>query len=201
MLESEVARLGWTMAPNRQTATRQYGDVVQLRPFPGVIGMPPAEVGIHSTIPPRGCDGNLDCREWVPGSRLFLPISVSGAMLSVGDGHAMQGDGEVAGVAIECPMETEVELHLHTDRPLQTPRAETPAGRLTLGLGSNLDEATTAALDAMVDWICELHPMPRGRALAFASLAVDLRITQIVNQTVGVRALWQEDRWTPADRS
>ena len=80
------------------------------------MGMPPAEPGRHSTIPPRACGGNLDCNELVSGSTLYLPIEVEGALFSCGDGHAAQGDGEVAGTAIECPMER-AELTFGLERP------------------------------------------------------------------------------------
>ena len=103
----------WTLDPVAGTGRNQHGHTVALRPFLGVIGMPPAEPGRHSTIPPRPHGGNLDCRELVAGSTLWLPIPVDGALLSVGDGHAAQGDGEVSGTAIECPMER-VDLTLST---------------------------------------------------------------------------------------
>ena len=87
------------------TGRSHLGHNVALQPFLGVMGMPPDEPGEHSTIPPRACGGNLDCRELVSGSTLYLPIAVDGALFSCGDGHAAQGDGEVSGTAIECPME------------------------------------------------------------------------------------------------
>ena len=95
-----------------------------LAPFLGVMGMPPDEPGVHSTGPPRRCGGNIDCKELVAGTTLYLPISVDGALFSAGDGHAAQGDGEVSGTAIECPVErAELTLELsdlelaHADRP------------------------------------------------------------------------------------
>ena len=84
---------------------RSGGRSVQLAPFLGVLGMPPAEPGTHSTIPPRRCGGNIDCKELVAGTTLYLPIPVDGALFSGGDGHAAQGDGEVSGTAIEAPVE------------------------------------------------------------------------------------------------
>ena len=107
--------------------------------------MPPAEPGRHSTIPPRPHGGNLDCRELVAGSTLWLPIPVDGALLSVGDGHAAQGDGEVSGTAIECPMER-VDLTLSTvdDFAVTGPVARTPAGWVTMGLGDTVDDAVFA---------------------------------------------------------
>jgi acetamidase/formamidase len=179
----------WTLDPVAQTGRNQHGHTVALRPFLGVIGMPPAEPGRHSTIPPRRHGGNLDCRELVAGSTLWLPIPVDGALLSVGDGHAAQGDGEVSGTAIECPMQ-EVDLTLSiADFPVTGPVARTPAGWVTMGLGDTLDEAAYAALNAMFDLLVRLHGVSRPDAVALASVAVDLRVTQIVNQVLGVHAV------------
>src|SRR5690349_20791851 len=97
--------LSWKLDADALTGTDQYGHTLSLRPFPGLLGMPPDEPGIHSTVPPRFCGGNMDCKELVAGSALYLPISVPGGLFSVGDGHAVQGDGEVSGVAIECPID------------------------------------------------------------------------------------------------
>lgn len=99
---------------------------VRSAPFLGVIGMPPPEPGEHSTIPPRRWGGNIDCRELVAGTTLYLPIPVDGALLMAGDGHGAQGDGEVSGTAIECPLEL-VTLTLDVeDRDLRSPIARTP---------------------------------------------------------------------------
>ena len=94
-------------APDRLGARRERGSgagrTIRLAPFLGVLGMPPDEPGVHSTIPPRRCGGNIDCKELVAGTTLYLPIPVDGALFSAGDGHAAQGDGEVSGTAIESP--------------------------------------------------------------------------------------------------
>ena len=95
------ARLG----ARRTASAARAGRSVRLAPFLGVLGMPPDEPGVHSTIPPRRCGGNIDCKELVAGTTLYLPIPVDGALFSAGDGHAAQGDGEVSGTAIECPVE------------------------------------------------------------------------------------------------
>ena len=187
-------RLLWTLDSAAGTATDQHGHTVALRPFLGVMGMPPDAPGHHSTTPPRLTGGNLDCRELVSGSRLFLPIAVSGALFSAGDGHGAQADGEVSGTAIECPMElAELTFHLHEDMQLKTPRANTPAGWLTFGFHESVDEATMLALEAMLDLLGELHGLPRGEALALASIIVELRVTQIVNAISGVHALLPHD--------
>ncbi len=184
------AGLLWTLDPDRMVGRDQHGHTVTLRPFLGVIGMPPAEPGRHSTAPPRPSGGNLDCKELVTGSSLFLPIAVAGGLVSVGDGHAAQGDGEVGGQAIECPMErAALTFTLHPDLRLTMPRARTPAGWLTFGLDPDLNEATAVALDAMLDLMGELIGLDRHTALALASVAVDLRITQVANGVWGVHAL------------
>ena len=167
---------------------------VDLAPFLGIVGLAPAEPGEHTTFPPRPCGGNLDCRELVAGSTLFLPVGVEGAWLYLGDGHAAQGDGEGAGTAIECPMTTELVVDLVPEAPLDVLHATTPAGRVTFGLSPDLNEAVGDALDAMVEWLRRDLGRTRVEAMALASVAVDLRITQVVNQTFGVHALWPEGR-------
>jgi acetamidase/formamidase len=190
--------LTWTLDAAAGVGRDQLGHEVALRPFLGVVGMPPPDPGEHSTIPPRVWGGNLDCRELVAGSSLFLPVPVAGALLSVGDGHARQGDGEVSGTAIECPMaRVELELHLRRDLPVTGPVARTAEGAwLTLGLGDTLDEATYAALDAMFDLLGRRFGVTRPEAVALASVVVDLRVTQLVNQVVGVHAVLPPDAVT-----
>lgn len=187
--------LVWRVDAAAATAADQHGDEVVLRPFLGVVGLCPAGDGPCSTIPPRRVGGNLDCRELVVGSSLFLPVEVDGALLSIGDGHGAQGDGEVAGVALECPMErVEIQVVLHGRPPLAVERvrpwATTPAGDLVLGIGASLDEAAADALDGVVDLLVARHGLSRQRALALASVGADLRISQVVNGgVVGVHAL------------
>lgn len=162
----------------------------QLAPFLGVMGTAPAEPGEHSTIPPRaGSGGNIDCRELVAGSVLYLPVNVPGALLYLGDGHAAQGDGEAGGTAIECPMTTEAVVGVARDRPLSSIHAETPAGRVTFGFSADLNAAMGDALDAMVSWMTGLFGVERAEALALASVCADLRVTQVANGTWGVHAV------------
>ncbi|UOY00316.1 acetamidase/formamidase family protein [Blastococcus sp. PRF04-17] len=188
---TEPAVHRWTI--DGATARNQFGHEVTVRPFLGVIGMPPADPGRHSTVPPRWHGGNLDCRELVAGSTLYLPIPVDGALLSVGDAHAAQGDGEVSGTAIECGTErADLSLDVRDGlfgRPLATPVADTPAGWICLGIGDDLDEAAAEALDAMLDLLGALHGASRSDAMALASVAVDLRVTQVANQVFGVHAV------------
>ena len=181
--------LVWQLDSRSMMGRNQHGHRIALRPFMGVMGMPPPEPGEHHTGIPRIWGGNLDCKELIAGSTLFLPIPVSGGLFSVGDGHAVQGDGEVSGVGLECPMDrVELVFHLRDDIKLSTPRARTSAGWLTLGLHEDLDEASMIALNAMLDLMVKKYGLHRKDALAWASLVVDLRITQIVNGVKGVHA-------------
>ncbi|HKQ58279.1 MAG TPA: acetamidase/formamidase family protein [Candidatus Eisenbacteria bacterium] len=191
--EGEERVLRWALDPDQGTATNQHGRTLRLRPFLGLIGMPPAEPGAHPTIPPRFCGGNIDCKELIAGSTLYLPIAVDGALLSLGDGHGMQGDGEVAGPALECPMDpVEIEVGLADPLPIAMPRARTPDAWITFGFHEDLDEAMATALDSMLSLMNELHGIERREALSLASLAVDLRITQVVNGVRGVHAVLRD---------
>jgi acetamidase/formamidase len=145
---------------------------------------------MQTTFPPRFCGGNMDCKELVEGSSLFLPVAVDGGLLSLGDGHAAQGDGEVAGPALACPMErVEVEIHLHPDLHLKMPRACTPIGWLTFCFQTDVNEAWVQAIDDMIRLMCDEYHLAPKMALSLASLVVDLRITQVVNGVRGVHAV------------
>ena len=180
----------WALDPDAGQGRDIKGRTVELRPFLGIMGMPPDEPGRHSTTPPRACGGNIDCKELVAGSTLYLPVPVDGALFSAGDGHALQGDGEVAGPALECPMEAaELEFHLRPGPALSRPRAHTPRGWITFGFSESLDDATTLALADMLDLLDERLGCGRREALALASLVVDLHVTQVVNGVKGVHAM------------
>jgi acetamidase/formamidase len=180
----------WTIDADAGTAVNQWGHIVHLRPFMGVMGMPSADPGPHPTAPPRFCGGNLDCKELTRGTKLYLPIPVDDALFSLGDGHGVQGDGEVSGMAIECPMDhVEVKLTVLDAPTLAMPRAWTSEGWLTFGLHEELNEAVAIAIDEMLRLIDELLGQPRTTALGLASLFVDVRITQLVNGVVGAHAV------------
>jgi acetamidase/formamidase len=186
----QAGLLSWTLDLDRMVGRNQLGYEIPLRPFMGLMGMPPADPGLHRTRPPRVTGGNLDCKELIAGSRLYLPIAVPGALFSTGDGHAAQADGEVSGTSIECPMErVDLTFHLRDDLRLTTPRADTPAGWITFGIHPDLDEAMVIALEAMLDLMGELFDMTRIEALAMASVTVDFHITQVVNEIPGVHAI------------
>jgi acetamidase/formamidase len=190
----EVWRLHWSLDADAASAHDDFGREVSLRPFLGVMGLPPPEPGVHSTQPPRVSGGNIDCKELTAGATLYLPISVDGALFSAGDGHAAQGDGEVSQLAIECPVErAELTLSIRDDLPLTTPIAWTRDSWITFGFDEDLDEAASAATDAMLELMGREHGLERRDALALASLVVDLHITQIVNRAKGVHAVLRHD--------
>lgn len=191
----------WEIDADAGLASSNLGHQVRTAPFHGVAGVAWDEPGEHSTVPPRAVGGgNIDCRELVAGSVLYLPVRVPGALLSIGDGHAAQGDGEVAGTAIECGMTTQIQLDLVAGRPVGTVHAQTPAGRITFGFSEDLNEATYEALDAMLTWMQALYGLTKPAALALASPVVDLRVTQVANQTWGVHALLPDGAVGAQDR-
>lgn len=193
LVEAKEVLLDWALDKERMVARSLFGNFDQeiaIRPFLGILGLAPAEPGLHSTQPPRRCGGNLDCKELVPGSTLYLPIEVEGGYFYFGDGHAAQGDGEVSGPALECPMErVDLTLTVRDDMRLKLPRAKTPIGWITFGLHEDLDEAMWLALENMLDLMQELYGLSRTEAYTLASLTVDLRVTQVVNVTKGVHAV------------
>jgi acetamidase/formamidase len=172
---------------------RALGREVRLAPFLGVLGMPPDEPGDHSTIPPRPSGGNIDCKELVAGTTLYLPIPVDGALFSAGDGHAAQGDGEVSGTAIEAPVDAQVTLAVRDDLELGWPAARIDEAWLTFGFDEHLGLAARIAVDGMLDLMEREHGLSRPDALALASVVVDLRVTQVVNQVLGVHAVLRDD--------
>lgn len=190
LADGEEYHLNWNLDNDLMIGTSDKGHKITLRPFMGVMGMPPNEPDIHSTFPPRICGGNIDCKELNAGSTLYLPIPVSGGLFSVGDGHAVQGDGEVGCPALECPMDAvNLEFRVREDINIKMPRAKTPTSWITMGFHEDLDEASIIALDGMLDLMCDLYGFERKEALALSSLVVDLRITQIVNGVRGVHAV------------
>jgi acetamidase/formamidase len=192
--EGEKITLDWTLDSAAGVGRDQNGRQVALGPFLGVIGMPPDEPGIHSTAPPRTCGGNIDCKELVAGTRLYLPISVDGALVSAGDGHAAQGDGEVSQLAIEAPVEhAQLTLSVRDDMQLRYPIAWTPDAWLAFGFDEDLDEAAAIAIEGMLDLMSREHALARREALALASVVVDLRVTQLVNGARGIHARLAHD--------
>jgi acetamidase/formamidase len=183
----------WQYDAARAEWVDDHGSRVAAAPFLGVLGMPPDEPGRHSTAPPRACGGNIDCRELVPGTTLYLPIPVDGALFSAGDGHGAQGDGEVSGTAIECPLER-AQLTLDVlELALRSPVARVPGAWLAFGFDEDLDVAAETATATMLDLIERELGLERTYALALSSIVVDLRVTQIVNGAKGVHAVLRDD--------
>jgi acetamidase/formamidase len=192
--EGESRVLAWELDADAALGRDRDGREVSLAPFLGVLGMPPPEPGVHPTGPPRAWGGNLDCKELVVGTTLFLPIPVDGALFSAGDGHALQGDGEVSSTAIECPLDrAQLSLSLRDDFELAAPIARTRDSWLAFGLGETLDEAAGNAIEGMLQLMERELGLERRDALALASLVVDLRITQVVNGVQGVHAVLRDD--------
>ncbi|TWT14338.1 acetamidase/formamidase family protein [Planomicrobium sp. CPCC 101079] len=193
LVGSERLEVDWKLNPETLTGSCEIGSKefrVGLSPFLGLMGVAPAEPGIHRTAPPRYCGGNIDCKELTTGSSLFLPIAVEGGMFSLGDGHALQGDGESSGTAIECPMDlVDLTLIVHENMSLTMPRANTAAGWITFGFDKDLNAAAAVALDEMVQFMQSLYGISKTEATALSSAAVDLHITQVVNGVKGVHAI------------
>jgi acetamidase/formamidase len=178
-------------------AADESGRRIKLNPFMGVMGVAPPEPGVHTTTPPRVWGGNIDCKELVAGTTLYLPIGVEGALFSVGDGHAAQGDGEVCGTAVECAVRrVDLTFGVRDDMKLTAPRARTKDAWLTFGFDEDLNKASLMALNGVLDLIQERRKVDRQEALAIASIAADLRITQIVNIAQGVHCVLRDDGLT-----
>ncbi len=177
----------------QMTGRLPWGLEIPLRPFFGVMGVAPApSAGMVSSVPPGRHGGNIDNKELVPGATLYLPVHVDGALFSVGDGHGVQGDGEVCLTAIETGLIGTFELHLHPGRALDWPYAETPTHLITMAFDPDLNVCATIALREMIAAICSRTGLSREDAYTLCSLAADLRITQVVNGSKGVHAMLEK---------
>ena len=168
------------------------GGRVPLKPFCGTIGVAPGAPGLHSIVPPREVGGNMDIRDLSAGTVLHLPVAVPGALFSVGDTHATQGDGEVCGTAIESPMELALTFDLVKGANLAFPRYETPGPvsrhfdekgyHVTTGIGPDLFAGARAAVSEMIDLLGSLHGLAAVDAYLLCSVCADLRISEVVDQ-------------------
>lgn len=138
---------------------------------------------------PREFGGNIDCKELTAGSVIYLPVWTPGALFSTGDGHALQGDGEVCGTAIETALSGLFEFTVRKDLAYRLPRAETASDFITFGFDADLDDAAKQALRELIDWLVALTGIAPGEAYAFCSVAANLRVTQTVNGVKGVHAM------------
>jgi acetamidase/formamidase len=187
---AEGHRVEWALADG---VGRALDRELDLAPFLGVMGMPPPGPGVHPTVPPRRWGGNIDCKELVAGSTLYLSIPVDGALFSAGDGHAAQGDGEVSGYAIETPTEAELTLDVRDDLPLEWPLARIDGAWLTFGFDERLGRAASIAVEGMLALMARELGVTGGDARILASVGVDLHVTQIVNGVMGVHAELRDD--------
>lgn len=172
---------------NRQAMTAEYlpGIVVPLRPFFGSMGVAPApELGRVSSNPPGRHAGNLDNRELVAGSTLYIPVFVRGALFEVGDGHAAQGDGEVDQTAIETSLRGRLQLTVRKDLKLTWPRAETSTDYISMGTDPDLKIATSVAIQEMIDFLSESKGLTKHQAYQVVSIAGHVAITQLVDRPV-----------------
>jgi acetamidase/formamidase len=173
-----------------KTATLPWGTTLPLAPFFGIMGVaPPPHYGAQSSIEPREYGGNIDLKEMLPGTTLLLPVWAEGALFSAGDGHGLQGDGEVCLTALETSLSGSFELLLHKNAGLKFPRALTPTHYITMGMQPDLDEAAKQALRDMIKLIGELTDLPAADAYTLCSLACDLRVTQLVDGNKGIHAM------------
>lgn len=185
-----------TMAPSLYGP----GGKVPLKPFAGTIGLAMAEPGLHSIVPPRRVGGNMDIRDLSEGTTLYLPVEVEGALFSIGDTHAAQGDGEVCGTAIESRMDVELTLEVIKGRPLASPRFTTPgpvtrhldaAGyEVTTGIGPDLMTGAREAVMRMIDLLSAEHGLNPVDAYMLCSVSADLRISEIVDMPNWVVSLY-----------
>jgi acetamidase/formamidase len=171
----------------------RFADGVNLpiAPFPGTIGVASPQPGKHSVVPPRRWGGNMDIKHLQAGATLYLPVGVEGALFSLGDTHAAMGDGEVCGTAVETPMDVVVRLSVRRDFSTHYPQYELPAGQLArgeqssyhvcTGIHEDLLEATREATRAMIDHLVQRRGRDRSEAYAIASVAVDLRVHEVVD--------------------
>ncbi len=173
-----------------RTCQLPWGPELSLSPFFGVMGVaPPPNYGAISTKEPREHGGNLDNKELGAGATLFLPVWVPGANFSAGDGHGVQGDGEVCINALETCLTGTFTFVLHKGERLAIPRGETPTHFISMGLNEDLDLAMKQALREMIAFICARTNLSREEAYATCSLAVDFHVTQTVNGEKGVHGM------------
>jgi acetamidase/formamidase len=178
---------------DRMQGRLPWGVELPLNPFFGVMGTaPPENWGMVRSIEPRAFGGNLDCKELGVGARIFFPVFVDGANFSAGDGHALQGDGEVNVTAIETALTGTFEFHLHKDQKISLPYAETDTHYITLGLDPDLDQAAKQALREMIKLATSRSSLSREDVYALLSICGDLRVSQIVNGVKGCHVMLEK---------
>jgi acetamidase/formamidase len=178
---------------DRMVGRLPWGLELPLKPFFGIMAVaPPAAWGAIASPPPRRNGGNMDNKELVAGTTLYLPFHVDGALFSVGDGHGVQGDGEVCVTAIETGLIGTFEFHVRDDMSLEWPMAETSTHVMTMAFDPDLDDAVVIALRDMIKLICGRTGISREDAYTLCSLAADLRVTQVVNGAKGIHVMLEK---------
>ena len=186
----ETRLLNIPLEQARMVARMPWGLELPLKPFFGVMGVsPPPGWGRISSLVPRAMGGNLDNKELGAGATLYLPVFLPGAMFSCGDGHGVQGDGEVCVTAIETALQGRFRLTLRKDLRFAYPRAETPTHYLTMAMDPDLDQCAVRALRDMIALLGEVRGLSREDAYTLCSLAADLRVTQTVNGSKGIHCM------------
>jgi len=180
----------WDLDPEVGVGHYVDGIKVPLDPFPGTIGLAPGADGDHSTTPPRNVGGNMDTKHLTAGTTLYLPVETPGALFSIGDGHAAQGDGEVCGGAIETPIEATVRFDVRRDMSIEYPQYHMPDGDAsldgpaysTMGIGPDLMEAAKSAVSELVAHVYAERGLSRAKAYILTSVAADLKINEVVDR-------------------
>jgi acetamidase/formamidase len=198
----QACRADWTFVPSncqnprariirldqkKMTAKLGPGIEIHLHPFFGVMGVAPApEAGRISSNPPGDYGGNIDNKELIAGTKIFLPVRADGALFEVGDGHAAQGDGETGGTALETSLHGRLQFVVRKDMHLKQPRAETSNEFITMGADRDLVKAAKIAVQEMTDFLMEKCALPRTEANRVAGIAADLHIAEVADESVGV---------------
>ncbi len=171
----------YELGKNTTTVTFKDDITLALNPFPGVMGVAPDTTALLSTIPPRANGGNMDDPNMSEGTTLYFPVFVEGGLFSIGDGHAVQGLGEVCGTAIECPLRIVYEIELIKGKPIEEPQYETDEFYATTGFAPTIDDAARKATLYMVNYLKDTHNLTTDEAYALCSLAGDLQIAEVVD--------------------
>ncbi|MBA7536444.1 hypothetical protein ES705_28708 [subsurface metagenome] len=180
----------WTKIIPIKDGFAEYSDKIKIPidPFPGTIIVAPAE-GSHGTLIPKEYGGNMDSRACTVGTIVYLPVFVKGALFAVGDVHAVQGDGEVCGTAVEIDANVTIKLVVNKIKKIKRPQYENEEFFMTTAWGETADDAAKIALRDMIDWITEEKGLTREESYALCSCVVDMRISQLVDITPGIRAV------------
>jgi acetamidase/formamidase len=192
-LSEDIPRARVKVVPldrTRNVAVFAKGIELPIKPFYGTMGVaPPLMLGRISDSPPDYYAGNLDNKDMVAGTTLYIPVQVKGALFSAGDGHAGQGDGEVDGTAIEIALRGRLQLTIRKDLHFKWPRAETPDSYMTMGFDPDLDKAVVQAVREMVDFLSTNYGLSREDSYMLTSMAADFHVTQVVDGIKGIHAV------------